>query len=291
MARSRTSSCCASVKSAPKLFGLAELRFRRARPIDLEQRAGDVGDFQVVFLENAACLGDLFLVEADDVLLPHSAQLDPSHSEFVRCHFACVPEVLRDFVIDDGDSERRTGIRRQRKSGDRVRGRHRSHSCKEFATRKAQRHDSLLEVSVTRNENGIGANKSTTIETRAGSRAEFWLAVAVCETKCREVRHARFLGPLERTRAFGMTPTKRRFSIHGGGFRGDTVLGLDFARKTKRPRLDLSRGTSVDQPSPKCCSRTTLALPRQPVNGSPVPWMARTCWACKCLITNDLYYL
>ena len=30
----------------------------------------------------------------------------------------------------------------------------------------------------------------------------------------------------------------------------------NFGHKTKRPRLDLSHGTSVDQPSPKCCSRT-----------------------------------
>jgi hypothetical protein len=47
-----------------------------------------------------------------------------------------------------------------------------------------------------------------------------------------------------------------------------------FARKTKRPRLDLSLGTSVDQPSPKCCSRTTVALPPSTVNGSSVPDMA-----------------
>jgi hypothetical protein len=48
-----------------------------------------------------------------------------------------------------------------------------------------------------------------------------------------------------------------------------------FARKTKRPRLNLSLGTSVDQPSPKCCSRTTLVPTPSPVNGSPVPYMAR----------------
>src|SRR5271165_2463591 len=40
--------------------------------------------------------------------------------------------------------------------------------------------------------------------------------------------------------------------------------------KTKRPRLDLSLGTSVDQPSPKCCSRITLTLTLNPVNGSAV---------------------
>src|SRR5271165_3301476 len=48
-----------------------------------------------------------------------------------------------------------------------------------------------------------------------------------------------------------------------------------FTRKTKRPRLNLSLGTSVDQPSPKCCSKTTLILTPDQVNGSPVPYMAR----------------
>src|SRR5215471_20584262 len=43
-----------------------------------------------------------------------------------------------------------------------------------------------------------------------------------------------------------------------------------FARKTKRPGLSLSPGTSVDQPSPKCCSRTTLAGNPWTVNGSSV---------------------
>ena len=43
-----------------------------------------------------------------------------------------------------------------------------------------------------------------------------------------------------------------------------------LARKTKRPGLSLSPGASVDQPSPKCCSRTTLCLPPPTVNGSVV---------------------
>ncbi len=50
-----------------------------------------------------------------------------------------------------------------------------------------------------------------------------------------------------------------------------------YTHKTKRPRLDLSLGTSVDQPSPKCCSRTTLTLLPLTVNGSLVPCMARKC--------------
>ena len=57
------------------------------------------------------------------------------------------------------------------------------------------------------------------------------------------------------------------------------VAGRRFARKTKRPRLDLSRGTSVDQPSPKCCSRTTVTLTPCTVNGSLVPYPARTWWS------------
>src|SRR5579859_8042200 len=63
------------------------------------------------------------------------------------------------------------------------------------------------------------------------------------------------------------------------GKEGARVAGAGpiFARKTKRPRLDLSLGTSVDQPSPKCCSRTTLTLPPHPVNGPLVPYLARTC--------------
>ena len=48
-----------------------------------------------------------------------------------------------------------------------------------------------------------------------------------------------------------------------------------FWRKTKRPRLGLSLGTSVDQPSPKCCSRSNVLLPPNWVNGSPVLHMAR----------------
>src|SRR5215469_1983708 len=47
-----------------------------------------------------------------------------------------------------------------------------------------------------------------------------------------------------------------------------------FARKTKRPRLSLESRASVDQPSPKCCSKTTLPLASGAVNGSLVPGMA-----------------
>jgi hypothetical protein len=48
-------------------------------------------------------------------------------------------------------------------------------------------------------------------------------------------------------------------------------------RKTKRPGLGLSRGTFVDQPSPKCCSRRSIRVGWQTVNGTLVPGVARTC--------------
>ena len=62
---------------------------------------------------------------------------------------------------------------------------------------------------------------------------------------------------------------------HGGRKNGWTPSRI-FARKTKRPRLDLSLGTSVDQPSPKCCSIANVFRTPSPVNGSSVPDMART---------------
>jgi hypothetical protein len=49
------------------------------------------------------------------------------------------------------------------------------------------------------------------------------------------------------------------------------LLLADFLTcKTKRPGLSLSPGTSVDQPSPKCCSRTTLVPSPASVNGPSV---------------------
>jgi hypothetical protein len=40
--------------------------------------------------------------------------------------------------------------------------------------------------------------------------------------------------------------------------------------KTKRPRLDLSLGTYVDQPSPKCCSRRIIDAVEKVENGTRV---------------------
>ena len=58
---------------------------------------------------------------------------------------------------------------------------------------------------------------------------------------------------------------------------GLSLLGI-FVGKTKRPRLTAESWASVDQPSPKCCSRTTVALVCAPVNGSPVPCIAPRCY-------------
>jgi hypothetical protein len=42
--------------------------------------------------------------------------------------------------------------------------------------------------------------------------------------------------------------------------RARPLLKGNEQHKTKRPGLDLSRGTYVDQPSPKCCSNTGYVL-------------------------------
>jgi len=49
------------------------------------------------------------------------------------------------------------------------------------------------------------------------------------------------------------------------------VAVVNLKRKTKRPRLSLSLGASVDQPSPKCCSITRIGQGRDSVNGTEVP--------------------
>jgi hypothetical protein len=48
-------------------------------------------------------------------------------------------------------------------------------------------------------------------------------------------------------------------------------VGQNLWRKTKRPGLGLSRGTYVDQPSPKCCSSRSIRDGQQWVNGTVVP--------------------
>ena len=65
-----------------------------------------------------------------------------------------------------------------------------------------------------------------------------------------------------------------RYRLSRGAVTPDSL----FAGKTKRPRPGLGLGTSVDQPSPKCCSRTTIRHSEKVVYGPCVPYMARACY-------------
>src|SRR5207302_4076886 len=69
--------------------------------------AGDIRHAQLVLFQDAACLFDLFCVKLQHVLVPHAPQFDPIHAEFFAGDFASPAKVLRDFIVDDGDSERR----------------------------------------------------------------------------------------------------------------------------------------------------------------------------------------
>src|SRR6516162_10208561 len=62
-------------------LGLTVLRFWGAGPVDLEQWTRDVGNSELKFSQQAAALGHIFFIESDDVLFPHAAELDPSHTE------------------------------------------------------------------------------------------------------------------------------------------------------------------------------------------------------------------
>ena len=76
-----------------------------AGPVGLEERAGDVGDAQIVFGEDGFGAFDVGVGHVGDVLAPHAAQLDPLEAEVVGNYGADVIEVLRDFVVDGGDAE------------------------------------------------------------------------------------------------------------------------------------------------------------------------------------------
>src|SRR5207249_7537865 len=51
------------------------------------------------------CFFNLFRIE--QVLVPHAAQFDPVHAELFGGDFASTAEILRDFIVDDGNPERR----------------------------------------------------------------------------------------------------------------------------------------------------------------------------------------
>ena len=75
-----------------------------------------------------------------------------------------------------------------------------------------------------------------------------------------QVNSPRALWAINRARGCGGGRVQRScaslwMTIFGEGKRLNQA-GRGFSRKTKRPGLGLSRGTFVDQPSPKCCSTT-----------------------------------
>ena len=71
--------------------------YRRAGPMDFEERAGNVGDAQLVLVENLARAVDLVGVQIGDVLVPHAADLDPVQAEVVGGHRTGVIEVRAKF--------------------------------------------------------------------------------------------------------------------------------------------------------------------------------------------------
>src|SRR5581483_11270109 len=85
----------------------AELRLWRSRPIHFEQRTGNIGDSQLVSLQDAPRLRDLFGIELEYIFVPHAAQFDPSHAKFVGHDFAGTAEILRDLIVNDRNLEGR----------------------------------------------------------------------------------------------------------------------------------------------------------------------------------------
>ena len=62
---------------------------------------------QVVFGGNPPGFGDFLLVQINDVLISHAAEFDPLHAELARRNFTRAAKILRNFVVDDGDSKQR----------------------------------------------------------------------------------------------------------------------------------------------------------------------------------------
>src|SRR5215469_2204150 len=79
---------------------------RHSRPIGLEQRAGNVSDAQMMFVENLLRVLDLLLAEVGYVLVPHGTQLDPLQAKIASDDRTCPLKILGDFVVDDGQPER-----------------------------------------------------------------------------------------------------------------------------------------------------------------------------------------
>src|SRR5207253_1167080 len=85
----------------------AEFRLRRALPVHFEEWAGNVRHPQLVLFQNPPGFFNLFRIQFEQVLVPHAAQFDPVHAELFGGDFASTAEILRDFIVDDGNPERR----------------------------------------------------------------------------------------------------------------------------------------------------------------------------------------
>ena len=86
------------------------LFFFRARvifPCSFEERAGDVGNSQLVLLQDALRFSNIFGIEIHNVFVPHTAKLDPLHSKFARGDFTGPAKVLRNFIVNNANSKRR----------------------------------------------------------------------------------------------------------------------------------------------------------------------------------------
>ena len=124
-------------KARMKVHRFAVSRSWSALPIHFEQRAGNIGHAQTVFLQNALRFCDFLRIKVNDVLVPHRTQFNPSHPEFARRNLAGMAKILADLIIDNGNAERRCRFR-QRVAGRRNYNRcgtHRPHSRQEFTTR------------------------------------------------------------------------------------------------------------------------------------------------------------
>jgi len=76
-----------------------------AGPVDLEERAGNVGDAQVVSGKGFAGGGYLVFAEGLEVFATYPAELCPPETKVVGDDGAGVVEVFRDFIGDNGDVE------------------------------------------------------------------------------------------------------------------------------------------------------------------------------------------
>jgi len=88
---------------------VARFTLRRPRssgPVCLEQRAGNIGHSQFVFVEKFLRILNLFRVECGHILVPHGAEFDPMQPEVTGHNLTCLFEVLRDLVIDYRQPER-----------------------------------------------------------------------------------------------------------------------------------------------------------------------------------------